>query len=78
MLRAPLAIVLTATGFALPTLTLDLAPASTGPAATCAGKPVTIDLNDPGHPDTRSSASDVILGTNGSDTIDAGGGADVV
>lgn len=77
MIRTGLTITLAAVGLASPTLALDLGPASAGPL-TCAGRPVTIDLNAPGHPDTRRSASDVILGTDTYDHIDAGSGDDVV
>jgi Ca2+-binding RTX toxin-like protein len=77
MIRTGLAVALTAVGLSLPTLVLDLAPASAEPA-TCAGQPVTIDLNAPGHPETRRSAADVIRGTDGNDHIEAGAGADVV
>jgi Ca2+-binding RTX toxin-like protein len=46
--------------------------------ATCAGRAVTIDLNDPDHPDPRRARADVVLGTPGNDRIPTWGGRDVV
>jgi Ca2+-binding RTX toxin-like protein len=46
--------------------------------ATCAGRTVTIDLNQAGHPSPDRPASDVVLGTNDADEISTGAGDDVV
>ena len=45
-----------------------------GDVATCAGLPVTIDLNDPEAPDETRDESDVIAGTPGDDVIFSGKG----
>jgi Ca2+-binding RTX toxin-like protein len=46
--------------------------------ATCAGRAVTIDLNEPDAPDPWRDDSDVVLGTPDDDDITTGDGDDVV
>ncbi|KAA1425853.1 calcium-binding protein [Nocardioides antri] len=53
-------------------------PAAAYGGATCAGLPVTIDLNDPDHPRVHRPRSDVVLGTPEGEWIGAGRGDDVV
>ena len=53
-------------------------PPAAHAAATCAGRPVTIDLNRAHHPDPDRAASDVVLGTSHADKIATGRGDDVV
>ena len=78
MLRSLAALALLAPGLSLTALAVEAGPAVAGDPATCAGQTVTIDLNQPDHPDPKRSAADVILGTAGEDDIEAGAGADVV
>jgi len=55
-----------------------VAPTPAVAGVTCGGLAVTIDLDQPDHPDPDRAASDVILGTDGDDQIDGGRGADVI
>lgn len=62
---------------ALVPLTSTAAVAATVSCVTSTAD-VTIDLNDPGHPNPNRSDSDVILGTPGPDPISAGDGNDII
>lgn len=77
-IMAGMRILLLPAGAALVLSALVGLPSASHAAVTCAGRPVTIDLNRPGHPDPDRAASDVVLGTRLGDRIATGRGDDVV
>ncbi|MEZ0578118.1 calcium-binding protein [Nocardioides sp. MH1] len=78
MKRWLIALALVAPALLVPTVASSSAPAGAVQRPTCAGRPVTIDLNRAGAPDPDRRRSDVILGTPHRDRFRTGGGDDVV
>jgi Ca2+-binding RTX toxin-like protein len=78
-MRRTVALALVASALALPVTVLG-PPAAPVAGATCFGRPVTINLNDPDAPNPNRPRSDVVLGTPGEfgDTIVTGAGDDIV
>lgn len=73
MMRSLTVLVMTASGLILPAANVAAAEPS-----MCAGREVTIDLNDPAAPDPNRDEADVVLGTPDDGVIQTGAGEDVV
>lgn len=73
MMRFLTVLVMAASGLILPA-----AHVAAAEPAMCAGRVVTIDLNDPAAPDPDRDEADVVLGTPDDDVIETGGGDDWV